>query len=162
MSLPTSRNLERIVVDATAIVSHLIGGKATRIFREAAITEFATSQFTFGEVTGFLPKLAVKRKLVMEQLTSTLALLPLSIYRRDTYEAEIDEAKKRIQDSNDVELLALALHLKAPVWTNDRRDFGTAGIVFYRTGRLLRMMENGDLAVVTRPSGQPDPSTPSP
>jgi len=160
--LPTSKSLERIVVDATAIVSHLIGGKATKVFREAAIAEFATSQFTFDEVTAFLPKLAQKRNLALEQLASTFALLPLRLYRRDSYEAEIDEAKKRIQDPNDVELLALALRLKAPVWTNDRRDFRSAGILFYRTGKLLRMMEDGNLAVLPPTAAPPAPPTSSP
>jgi predicted nucleic acid-binding protein len=49
------------------------------------------------------------------------------------------EAAKRIghRDPDDVELLALALHFRISVWSNDR-DFEELNINLFTTERLLR------------------------
>ena len=46
------------------------------------------------------------------------------------------------RDPDDVDLLALALHLKAAVWSNDR-DFRDAGIELWTTAELLAELDRG-------------------
>lgn len=50
--------------------------------------------------------------------------LPRTVAERRDYAAQRAEAARRIEkrDPDDVDLLALALHLKIPVWSNDN-DF---------------------------------------
>jgi predicted nucleic acid-binding protein len=51
------------------------------------------------------------------------------------------EARKRIgrRDPDDVELLALAIQLNVPLWSNDN-DFENTGVVWYTTASLLAVL----------------------
>lgn len=51
-------------------------------------------------------------------------------------------ARKRIggRDRDDVDLLALAIQLKIPVWSNDN-DFENTGVIWYTTVSLLATLE---------------------
>jgi len=43
------------------------------------------------------------------------------------------------RDPDDVDLLALALKLDIPIWTNDR-DFEKTGVATYTTAQLLSLL----------------------
>jgi predicted nucleic acid-binding protein len=53
----------------------------------------------------------------------------------------IAEASRRIgnRDPDDIPILALALALSIPLWSNDK-DFKDAGVEWYTTERLLRLL----------------------
>jgi predicted nucleic acid-binding protein len=57
------------------------------------------------------------------------------------FEEKLIEARSRIgaRDPEDIDLLALALVLEIPVWSNDR-DFKGAGVEWYTTARLLKLL----------------------
>lgn len=63
------------------------------------------------------------------------------IVEPQVYAAKLAEAERRIgrRDPNDVDLLALALHLRVPVWSNDN-DFEDAGVEWYTTAELLQKL----------------------
>ena len=134
----------RVVVDANPILSAVISERsaAARIFWSGAIAEFATAAFTLGEVREYLPELAEKVGRSQELLELNLRLLPLRVYPEESYREQIEEARRRIaaRDPDDVDLLALALHLNAPIWSNDQ-DFEVSGVAWYPTARLLRLIE---------------------
>ncbi len=44
------------------------------------------------------------------------------------------------RDEHDIELLALAIKLHIPVWSNDG-DFKSSGIEVYTTARLLKILK---------------------
>lgn len=134
--------LKRIVVDANPILSGLIKGAAWRAFWSPQIREFATTEFTLKEVHEYLPGLAAKSERPEEILLLDLKLLPLKVHHRKDYQAAIEEARKRIgqRDPNDVDLLALALKLKAPIWSNDE-DFKVADVEWLTTAELLKKLE---------------------
>jgi len=141
--LKTSKNIETIVVDANPIISALIkGAAAIKVFWNTDIKEFATTEFTLIEVKSYIPRLAKKAGLMKEVLVFDLALLPLKVYSEDFYKPCLKEAKDRIgeRDPKDVDILALTLQLKVPIWTNDK-DFEIAGVENYSTGRLLKLYE---------------------
>jgi predicted nucleic acid-binding protein len=52
-----------------------------------------------------------------------------AIVAREVYKRSIARAKREIgqRDRDDVELLALALHFKIPLWSNDD-DFSNCGV----------------------------------
>jgi predicted nucleic acid-binding protein len=70
-----------------------------------------------------------------------VAALPVTVIERETYSDALPEATRRIarRDPDDVEILALALHLGIPLWSNDN-DFEGAGVEWFTTARLLRRL----------------------
>jgi predicted nucleic acid-binding protein len=138
----TSKPPAKLVVDANPVISALLGGVALRAFLNPSLTELAIPEFTRDEVARYLPRLAAKVSVPEEILQLALALLPLTPYTRDSYAALLPEARKRIakRDPNDVDLLALALMLEYPVWSNDH-DFESTGVTVFTTACLIRLLE---------------------
>jgi len=64
--------------------------------------------------------------------------------KRKEYSRSIRQAKELIgkRDPDDVQLLALAIHLKIPVWSNDN-DFQGTGVEWFTTAQLLRILGIG-------------------
>lgn len=137
----TSKPPERLVVDANPIISALLGGAALRAFWNEAVKEWATTQFTVNEVLSYLPRLASKIHVPEEMFRLELELLPLRICKKESYREFVPEAKRRIaaRDEKDVDLLALALKLNYPIWTNDQ-DFEQTGTTLYTTAKLLEAL----------------------
>src|ERR1017187_3069149 len=71
------------------------------------------------------------------------AALPVTTVPRTAYASSLGEARKRIarRDPDDVELLALAIQLKLPVWSNDN-DFEDTGVVWHTTASLLAALDS--------------------
>ncbi len=138
-----SAALNQIVVDANPIISALISDQSTasRIMWSGAIKELATTAHTIAEVRKYLPELARKTGRPEELLHLDLQLLPLIIYEREAYQEKLEEAHAQIgeRDPSDTELLALALQLRLPIWSNDR-DFENVGIPCYTTTKLLKAL----------------------
>ena len=137
---------KRLVVDANPILSALLTerGAASRIFWRTPAIEFATTAYTISEVRKYLPTLAKAIARSKELLDMSLRLLPLVIHDRRAYRARLGHAQRRIgkRDPNDVDLLALALQLEAPKWSNDH-DFSVARVPWFTTARLLAQLEAG-------------------
>jgi predicted nucleic acid-binding protein len=132
--------LRKLAADANVILSAVAGKAALRVFLKED-TGFVTTQFTIDEVREYLHILAEKYRLSEEILESQLKLLPLKIYPREFYEDFIPRAIRRLseKDEDDAELLALAMKLQVPVWSNDN-DFKHADIETYTTAKLLRIL----------------------
>ena len=79
--------------------------------------------------------------MIWPSLLLTLAALPVTVADRAEYRRQIAEAGRRMRrrDPNDVDVLALALHLKLPVWSNDN-DFEVGGIEWHPTAELLKVL----------------------
>jgi len=119
-----------------------VAGKAAlRVFLVQGI-EIVTTEFNVSEVRKYIDFIAEKYRLSAEILESQLKLLPLLIYQRIFYEDFLDKASKRLaeSDQDDVELLALSLKLKVPVWSNDRH-FQHSGVEVYPTAKLLKILQ---------------------
>ncbi len=100
--------------------------------------EFAVVQPVLDDVSRYLPSLAEKLDVSPSFLQYALDLLPLETYSARTYTRTLGEAGRRIgqRDPSDIEVLALALRLDLPVWSNDR-DFESAQIEVFTTAQLL-------------------------
>lgn len=116
----------------------MLGQAAARVLDHPV--EVVTTQNVLAEVEEYLPILADRFKVDLEKAEKGFRLLKLriAVQPRAVYEAHLEEAERRIAhiDPDDVELLALTLALKIPLWTNDK-DFDQAGIEGYTTARLL-------------------------
>jgi len=121
---------------------HAVAGKAAiRVFLKGDI-EIVTTQFNIDEVREYLSVIAGKYDLAEEILESQLKLLPLKIYTQDYYKSFLPIASKIIsqRDMDDIELLALAMKLKVPIWSNDR-DFTSFDVKVYTTAKLLKVID---------------------
>jgi predicted nucleic acid-binding protein len=128
----------RLVADANVLLSAVIGGRARAVLDHPSISEILPSEMTLGEVQEYAAGLAAKRRLPVDVVLLAVATLPVTVVERDVYEKSIPEAKRRIgrRDPDDVEILALALHVGAPLWSNDN-DFEDAGVEWFTTAALL-------------------------
>jgi predicted nucleic acid-binding protein len=132
-----------VAADANVLLSALIGGQAGRVFRHSRIDEILTTEATLAEVQEYAGQLARKRHLAVDLVLLATATLPVATVPRAAYTASLPEARRRIgrRDPDDVELLALAIQLKIPVWSNDK-DFENTGVVWYTTALLLAELES--------------------
>jgi predicted nucleic acid-binding protein len=138
--LPTSGPPSRLVVDANPILAALLGGQARRVFFETSVREFAVPDIVLSEVREHVPRLARKLGTMPAFLEFALDLLPLQRYPARAYRGKMAEARRRIwrRDPDDIDVLALALRLKAPLWSNDR-DFEGTGVLQMTTPDLLKL-----------------------
>ncbi len=139
--MQTSSPLKKLAADANVILSAIAGKAALRVFLKDDI-EIVTTLFNIHEVREYVGVISEQYGLSEEILESQLKLLPLKIYPRHFYEDCIQKASQKLsgRDDDDIELLALALKLKIPVWSNDR-DFQHAGIEVFTTAKLLKVLK---------------------
>lgn len=132
----------RLAADANVLLSALIGGQAKRVLRHPSIEEVLTTEITLAEVQEYAGQLARKRGLAVDVVLLAAATLPVTTVPATFYLPALPEARKRIgsRDRDDVDLLALAIQLKIPVWSNDN-DFEDTGVVWYTTASLLATLE---------------------
>ena len=132
----------KLAADANVLLSALIGGQATRVLRHPAVEEILTAEATLAEVQEYAGQLARKRRLDVDLVLLAAATLPVTTIPRAVYASSLPEARKRIgrRDPDDVDLLALAIHFKLPVWSNDN-DFENTGVVWHTTASLLAALD---------------------
>ncbi len=140
-------SIDKLVVDANPILSALIGGRAKDAFLSPHIGELVTTRHTLGEVERYIPEFAKQRRIAaagvaQADLWTAFAVMPLTVYRCEHYRKTLPEARRRIaaRDPADADLLALALMLNAPIWTNDN-DFEATGVECFTTAELLRALD---------------------
>jgi predicted nucleic acid-binding protein len=131
----------QLVADANVLLSAVIGGRASLALQHPDVEAVYAPAFALDEVHEYLGVLAEKKRLKLDTLLLTLAALPLTVVERSEYQRHMKEAKRRMQrrDPNDVDVLALALHLGHPVWSNDN-DFEDAGVEWHTTAQLLKRL----------------------
>lgn len=108
-----------VAVDVNPIISALLGGFAREIFFRHDF-DFVTTEFTLIEVEKYLPYISKKSGKSEKFLRSLLALLPLGVYSSSKYSQFLSNAEKLIQDKKDRDILALALAMNCPLWSNDQ------------------------------------------
>ena len=131
----------RLAADANVLLSAVIGGRARLVLSNPDIEEVVTTETVFAEVEEYAAILGHKKKIPAETLMLAVASLPVSIVAREVYAGSMARARKRIgwRDPDDVELLALTLHFKVPLWSNDN-DFDGCGVEQFTTAELLRKL----------------------
>ena len=131
----------KLAADANVLLSAVIGGRARLVLSNLDVEEILTTTTVFAEVEEYAAVLGRKKKLSPEALMLAVASLPVSIVAREVYARSIPAARKLVgkRDPNDVELLALALHFKIPLWSNDN-DFEGCGVEQFTTAELLKKL----------------------
>ena len=129
---------EPIVVDANPLISALLGGAAREIVFSGIVMLYST-QYTLFEVEKFLPRLARRLSLSEVDLLEKYQLLPVIACQPAQYETCLEAANRLIggRDARDAPVLALALAMKCPIWTEDRDFEDLSDVTVLRTSELL-------------------------
>ncbi|RJQ24799.1 MAG: PIN domain nuclease [Peptococcaceae bacterium] len=134
----------KVAVDANVILSALIGGKAGRVFVEANGIEFVTTSGVVGEILEYIPVLAQKKSLNRNIMETAFSLMTVEVIPDETYSGWIPAALDLIgkRDPDDVELVALALALGCPVWSNDNDLVELKELKVYTTAVMLNWLDD--------------------
>ena len=131
---------KRVVIDANILIRAVLGRRVSDLFDEyRAEVEFCTPPLTFTEAERHLPAVAAKRDLDLGKILDSLSRLRrvVSIVSDDALLVRHDAALARIgqRDPNDWPLVAAALALDCPIWTEDRDFFGV-GVATWTTATV--------------------------
>lgn len=131
----------RLAADANVLLAAVLGGRARLILESPQIEEIVTVEPIVAEVQEYAVSLAKKKGLAEDLVLLAIGTLPVTIVEPSIYQGAIPEALKRIgkRDRDDAELLALAIALNVPVWSNDR-DFKGMGVEWLTTEAVLRRL----------------------
>ncbi|MFM9964701.1 MAG: PIN domain-containing protein [Planctomycetaceae bacterium] len=130
--------VETLVVDANPLLSALLGGQAREVLFSGKIV-FYSSQHTLFEVAKYLPIVAKRIGRSESDLWREFQLLPVIAVQPREYDSELPRAMELIgqRDPKDVHVLALALRLGMPIWTEDRDFEGLPHVSIHKTSDLL-------------------------
>lgn len=126
-----------IVLDANILIRGILGEHVPQLLeRYREHVRYFTAATCYDEVRRHLPTILSKRGLAPEPFLIAVNILEKVVIPLDEVvyrDFELD-AKQRIEtrDIKDWPLLALALALNCPIWTEDKDFFG-AGVATWRT-----------------------------
>jgi predicted nucleic acid-binding protein len=132
--------IESLVVDANPLLSALLAGRAREILFTSGL-EFYSPQTTLFEVAKYLPFVARKLGRSELDLFREFELLPVKAVQPHVYEADLARATHLIgqRDAKDVPVLALALRLRLPIWTEDRDFENLPDVAVFKTVDVLAL-----------------------
>lgn len=129
-----------IVLDANILIRAVLGKRARNLIREHADTvKFFAPDVAYADARKYLPALLEKRGVVSAPAMKVLDCLEVIVQSIDLelYVGMQQQALQRIalRDADDWPVLACAMTLGCPVWTEDADFFGT-GVATWTTDRI--------------------------
>ncbi len=145
-----------IVLDANILIRAVLGKRVRLLLEEYALRgmRFCAPDAAYAEAEKYLPSLLKKKDKNAAEASSALLYLQSLVepVDRETYSAFEEEAKQRLRgrDEDDWPVLASALALNCPIWTEDTDFFGT-GVAVWNSNRIeiflkaqTKRLETGD------------------
>ena len=129
-----------LVLDANILIRAVLGSRVLFLLRQyIEQVEFLASDTAFEEARERLPEILDRRKVPVAPALAILGLLTglVQTVEVETYEPFEDLARQRIAkcDEDDWPILASALALDCPIWTEDTDFFG-CGVATWTTDRV--------------------------
>jgi predicted nucleic acid-binding protein len=129
-----------IVLDANILVRAVLGKRVRElILQNAATVKFFAPDAAYADARKYLPSLLEKRRVDADAAMRVLDRLESIVQRIDEefYQGMRHEALQRIaiRDVDDWPVLACAMTLNCPVWTEDADFFGT-GVPTWTSDRI--------------------------
>ena len=129
-----------IVLDANILVRAVLGRKVRElIFENAATVKFFAPDVAYADARKYLPALLTKRGIEANTAVLVLDRLMGIVQPIDAelYEGMRQQALRRIavRDADDWPVLACAMTLGCPVWTEDADFFGS-GVATWTSDRI--------------------------
>lgn len=134
-----------IVLDANILVRAVLGKRVRDlIFTNAAAVKFFAPDVAYADARKYLPGLLEKRGLSSSVAVDVLDALEHIVQPLDLelYAGMQEQARQRIavRDADDWPVLACAMVIGCPVWTEDADFFGT-GVPIWTTDRIAYYFE---------------------
>ncbi len=128
----------KIAVDATPIISALIGGASRNILFNHRFN-FVSTEYTINEVEKYIPTISKKSNVDEKKIKEALYLLPIKAYSQKHYNNKIKSAEEIIGkiDKKDIDILALSLEKNCPLWSEDKHFRDIDDINLIRTKDLV-------------------------
>ena len=130
-----------IVLDANILIRAILGRRVRELIETYASqgVRFFAPDVAFDDAEKYLPLLLKKRGIPPAEISASLEYLRNFVepVAPELYAIFESEARQRLRgrDENDSPILAAALGLACPVWTEDADFFGT-GIAAWTTNRI--------------------------
>ena len=133
--------IDAIVADANPLLSALLGGVAREVLFSEKLA-FYSPQHTLFEVEKYLSQVAQKIGQTELALFREFQLLPVTAVQPRQYDSQTERATQLIgqRDPKDVHVLALALELNLPIWSEDRDFEGLPDVAVHRTAHMLALI----------------------
>ncbi len=131
-----------IVADANPSLSALLGGRARDVLFSRELV-FYSPQHTLFEVEKYLSYVAQKIGQTELAMFREFELLPVTAIRPQQYASHLERATELIgqRDPKDVHVLALALELNVPIWSEDRDFEDLPDVTVHKTADMLALIE---------------------
>ena len=129
-----------LVLDANILIRAVLGNRVRTLMTKYSDTvDFFTPDVCMADAQKYLPMLFEKRSLPAEPALTLLSSLEclLHVVDEHVYKESADEARLRIKsrDVRDWPVVATALTLNSPIWTEDQDFFGS-GIPTWTSDRI--------------------------
>lgn len=129
-----------IVLDANILIRAVLGTRVREhIFNNAGAVNFFAPDVAYDDARKHLPGLLTKRgidagvaMLLLDRLENVVKIIEVEVYREMQKQAL---QRIAIRDEDDWPVLACAMILNCPVWTEDTDFFGT-GVATWNTDRI--------------------------
>lgn len=129
---------QALVLDANILIRAVLGQRVFKLLNQYnSTTSFFAPDDAFADAEKYLPQIFEVRRLdwnsgavVLHQLSSLVQSIAFDVYGE--FEAK---ARQRIRDVRDWPVLATALVLHCPVWTEDQDFFGS-GVATWTTSTV--------------------------
>ncbi len=136
-----------LVLDANILIRAVLGRRVRTIITTYSNTiEFFAPDVAFAEAREHLPKVLAKRGIAVEPALALLELLGevIQAVGFETYAVSEEGARRRLagRDPDHWPVLATALVLNCPIWTEDTDFFGT-GVATWTTDRVELFLQGG-------------------
>jgi predicted nucleic acid-binding protein len=134
-----------LVLDANILIRAVLGSRVLLLLRKyAGHVEFLAPDTAFQEAREHLPAILERREVPVAPAMATLDLVArlVQTVESETYACFEDIARGRIdrRDEDDWPILASALALDCPIWTEDTDFFG-CGVATWTTDRVELYLE---------------------
>ena len=140
------RNKQKsLVLDANILIRAVLGQKVRSLITQyAGQVHFYTPDVCYQDTEKYLPLLMKKRKIPVDCPLAVLTTLVKFIEVVDkNFYCEFENSARQRMSTRDIEdwpVLALALTLDCPIWTEDADFFGS-GIATWTTDRVYLFLE---------------------
>jgi predicted nucleic acid-binding protein len=130
-----------IVLDANILIRFVLGRRVRELIEtyQSESVRFLAPEVAFEDAAHYLPALLAKRGKSDRDLAATIEYLEslVTSVEQQLYEVFEGEARARLRgrDEEDWPVVATALVLGYPVWTEDQHFFGT-GVAVWTTDRV--------------------------
>lgn len=133
----------KLILDANPLFAALIKNSFTVNVIVNENVELFTPEFLFDEFLEHKEEILAKTKRTEQELNDLVGSLKdiIHIVPQKEFESFLEEAKQLTSDEDDIQYLALALKLKIPVWSNDKKLKQQDKVKIYSTEDILRILK---------------------